>query len=470
MSVDILRTNWDQYRSMVQPSFTSTETRRLVRTDSPGRPPRLSHSSWTMSNFYVSKCSLYTFLQCVFYCMSTLPNAAGQIKPFLLSSALLLSCIMSHFGRLEEFDCSSTDIDSYFERLHAFYRANNVRDSAKVDVFLSAVGPKTYKHLKSLIAPTLPSDKHRWTVPNTEAACTTNGLSYCRQSEVLYKKAERQRKCHRLRSGAETFSSRVWIWCFSWPGAAWHFCYWNSRQRNTEKKKTERSEAIDFRQGGRDRSRARINFTGIKRYFRQKRSGRHACIRSLQQWTGAAATASAQQARAGWWPQWGGGGGGGGSRRGQQQSNASTGACKCYRCGQNHHASTCKFKQYECHGCHKKGYLKSVCRSKVRFIDAQTSGDEEDEEEAIGIFHTSTPVKASKEPWSTTMVMIEQVRVIMKNETGSGKSLIGKDIWKQSFPKKKLRETPVNLTSSGAPGSWCHGPAADHRSWLAQQD
>ena len=35
---------------MVQYSFTSTETRRLVRTaDSPGRPPRFSHSSWTMA-------------------------------------------------------------------------------------------------------------------------------------------------------------------------------------------------------------------------------------------------------------------------------------------------------------------------------------------------------------------------------------------------------------------------------------
>ena len=34
---------------MVQYSFTSTETRRLVRTDSPGRTPRLSHSSGTMS-------------------------------------------------------------------------------------------------------------------------------------------------------------------------------------------------------------------------------------------------------------------------------------------------------------------------------------------------------------------------------------------------------------------------------------
>ena len=28
-------------------NLTSTETRRLVRTDSPGRLPRLSHSSWT---------------------------------------------------------------------------------------------------------------------------------------------------------------------------------------------------------------------------------------------------------------------------------------------------------------------------------------------------------------------------------------------------------------------------------------
>ena len=41
MSVDTLGTSWDQCRSMVQYSFMSTETRRLVRTDSPGRPPRL---------------------------------------------------------------------------------------------------------------------------------------------------------------------------------------------------------------------------------------------------------------------------------------------------------------------------------------------------------------------------------------------------------------------------------------------
>ena len=48
MSSDILGTSCEQCRSMVQYSFTSTETRRLIRTDNPGRPPRLSHSSWTM--------------------------------------------------------------------------------------------------------------------------------------------------------------------------------------------------------------------------------------------------------------------------------------------------------------------------------------------------------------------------------------------------------------------------------------
>ena len=49
MSVDILGASWDQCRSMaVQYSFMSTEKWRLVRTDSPGRPPRLSHSSWTI--------------------------------------------------------------------------------------------------------------------------------------------------------------------------------------------------------------------------------------------------------------------------------------------------------------------------------------------------------------------------------------------------------------------------------------
>ena len=50
MSSDVgwqLGTSSDQCRSLVQCCFTSTRTIRLIRTESPGWPPRLSHSSWT---------------------------------------------------------------------------------------------------------------------------------------------------------------------------------------------------------------------------------------------------------------------------------------------------------------------------------------------------------------------------------------------------------------------------------------
>ena len=46
--VDILGTNCDQCVCMVQCCFTPTESIRLIRTESPGRPPPFSHSSWTL--------------------------------------------------------------------------------------------------------------------------------------------------------------------------------------------------------------------------------------------------------------------------------------------------------------------------------------------------------------------------------------------------------------------------------------
>ena len=50
--VGILGTKCDQCVCMVQCYFTSTETVRPIRTGSPEWPPRLSHSSWTLSCLY----------------------------------------------------------------------------------------------------------------------------------------------------------------------------------------------------------------------------------------------------------------------------------------------------------------------------------------------------------------------------------------------------------------------------------
>ena len=105
MSVDILGTSWDQCQSMVQYCFTSTETRRIVRTDSPGRPPQLSHSSWTMIFFFFiqqqpviagdSGCS------CVPFCLWRQANAATSF--WLLT---LCFCLCLHTQLYDTRGCS----------------------------------------------------------------------------------------------------------------------------------------------------------------------------------------------------------------------------------------------------------------------------------------------------------------------------------------------------------------------------
>ena len=64
-------------------------------------------------------------------------------------------------------------------------------DSAEVDVFLNVVGPKTYKLLKSLIAPTLPSDKTidelyqtlKWHVQPTDSVISHRARFYTRKQK-----------------------------------------------------------------------------------------------------------------------------------------------------------------------------------------------------------------------------------------------------------------------------------------------
>ena len=63
---------------MVQYSFTSTETRRLVRTDSPGWPPRLSHSSWTMRLEQQQK-------QLKYSCTMSCPCPPAHVQPILFT-------------------------------------------------------------------------------------------------------------------------------------------------------------------------------------------------------------------------------------------------------------------------------------------------------------------------------------------------------------------------------------------------
>ena len=49
VELHVLGCRWTYYGQIVTNAEASAETVRLIRTESPGRPPRLSHSSWTLN-------------------------------------------------------------------------------------------------------------------------------------------------------------------------------------------------------------------------------------------------------------------------------------------------------------------------------------------------------------------------------------------------------------------------------------
>ena len=64
------------------------------------------------------------------------------------------------FGKVEEFDSDKDDWLTYVERVNHFLKANSITgNEQKQAVFLSVIGPSTYKLLKSLLAPEKPGDK-----------------------------------------------------------------------------------------------------------------------------------------------------------------------------------------------------------------------------------------------------------------------------------------------------------------------
>ena len=64
------------------------------------------------------------------------------------------------FGKVEEFDSKKEECSQYVERLQHFFVANDIVDAEKKRaVFLSVVGPATYKPLGDLLAPAKPGDK-----------------------------------------------------------------------------------------------------------------------------------------------------------------------------------------------------------------------------------------------------------------------------------------------------------------------
>ena len=66
---------------------------------------------------------------------------------------------MATYGRIQDFDSAKENWVEYEERLNFFFAANNATNADKKRaIFLTVVGPSTYKLLRGLVAPEKPGD------------------------------------------------------------------------------------------------------------------------------------------------------------------------------------------------------------------------------------------------------------------------------------------------------------------------
>ena len=102
----------------------------------------------------------------------------------------------------------------------------------------------------------------------------------------------------------------------------------------------------------------------------------------------------------------------------------------CYRCGGKHQASRCKFKEYECHYCKKKGHLASVCRKKKQDRNSskpehmnqvtEPQSSEEEREQEYSLYQLSS---GSSRPIAV-QVSLNGKSVEMEVDTGASVSII----------------------------------------------
>ena len=97
----------------------------------------------------------------------------------------------------------------------------------------------------------------------------------------------------------------------------------------------------------------------------------------------------------------------------------------CYRCGGGHLSDSCRFRDSECHYCHKRGHIFKKCRKRQadikrssiprRFTHTVKEGSDEEEEDMNALYkmdHGRTkPIKIE--------LYLNHVPVVMEVDTGA---------------------------------------------------
>ncbi|XP_039759578.1 uncharacterized protein K02A2.6-like [Pararge aegeria] len=124
----------------------------------------------------------------------------------------------------------------------------------------------------------------------------------------------------------------------------------------------------------------------------------------------------------------------------------------CWRCGRQHPAERCKFRQYTCDLCMAKGHLKNMCKNVSErpsqftkkkknqfFLEAETENDDSD-------FYNIQVDGVADKPY-VVQIFIQSVPINFEVDTGSKISAINEHMFKMYFQSCEVFECNLTLRS-----------------------
>ena len=348
---------------------------------------------------------------------------------------------MATIGRIEEFREDKEEWSQYAERLEHFFAANGITNNDKKrSVFLTVIGAKAYKQLRSLIAPVKPGESDFATLSEAMKNHYTPA-----PSEIIQQFRFNSRFC---RSG-ESVSTYI-----AQLRALAEFCNFGEslnlmiRDRlvcginddNTQRlllaeKELTYDKAVEIARSQEAAAQNVQTLRGMRAPFR----GGPPITQGPPMEPVNAVKSGKQPPRQ--------------SSTNDVRSKDSSGAC--YRCGNTgHKPAHCKFLKAKCHGCGKIGHLKKVCRSSnpqetVKTVEQIPSSPQE-QYSLYNVEDTTLP-KPSENPYRVTL-LLEGKSVQMEIDTGASLSLVSEQTYQELWPSVPLQSTSMNLkTYSGTP-------------------
>ena len=354
-------------------------------------------------------------------------------------------------GQLPVFSKSKEDFDSYAERLEFYFQANDITDN-KVSHLITHLDAATYKLLKTQVAPAKVGDKTYDQLKKVLSDHFSDKPIVIAERFVFYQRFQKQGE------SVSDFVAELRKLAFTCEFGDFldqalrdrFVCGLNNSQ--TQRKLLTMKD-LTFKTAIETSIAAEVASQGVKKFTENASGGA----------TGSSAVNHVGKGRK--------------SRK--PHKNKEPQGQKCYRCGNDHSPSQCKYKSYKCNHCKRTGHLQSVCRDKLQSQQKQgashanyvgeSSGQNDSESENANSVHfssscTSTcPCESSSmhdfdtlglyhvdshkvDPKKSTQPIVVQLtvadtRVQFEVDTGSAKTIIPEKLYHEKFEHVPLKES-----------------------------